>query len=450
MRALPKTHVDYWKARLKHRCYSRDGKLIDVNDWSVRIKFGGIRKGFGLGSSNKDVAAAKARDIYLSLVAKGWDATLREFATPGLVALPVAVKGEPTVGDFLSEVERTTQLKPRTFHRYAQYFRMLAAYVKGVKDDGGKFNYRTGGRTEWLENVDAVPLRAISPESAANWKLSYLARANGDPQKQVQVRRSFNAALRHCKSLFSKNVIYQPNFGVVVPKFTIKDGQRGDRQAFWFEALRFEKPGSMKFHSPVGITYESLLRDARKELKVTEPEAYKLLLLCLCAGLRRAEADTLLWAQLDDKESCVRVVRTEFNEPKHDSGGMVYVDPALVKELVSFKTESAGQFVVSSPLEWKRTNYFRYRCEPHWETLNGWLNGKGITATKKVHELRKLFGDAIVKQQGIFAGAAQLRHSSIQMTANHYTDPRQRAALPVSELLADKPARKARKGRKAA
>jgi len=450
MRTLPKTHVDYWKARLKHRCYSRDGELIDVNDWSVRIKFNGIRKGFGLGSANKDVAAAKARDIYLSLVAQGWDATLREFERPGLVALPVASKGEPTVGDFLKEVERTTQLKARTFRRYGQYFRMLAAFVGGVKDACEKFNYRTGGRAEWLEKVDAVPLRAISPESAANWKLSYLSRGNGDPQKQVQVRRSFNAALRHCKSLFSKNVIYQPNFGVVLPKFTIKDGQRGDRQAFWFEALRFEKAGSMKFHAPAGVTYESLLRAARKELKEQEPEAYKLLLLCLCAGLRRAEADTLLWSQLDAAESCVRIVRTEFIEPKHDSGGMVYVDAALIKEFLSLKNGSAGQFVVNSALEWKATTYLRYRCQLHWETLNAWLKAKGITATKRVHEMRKLFGDAIVKRQGIFAGAAQLRHSSVQMTAAHYADPRQRAALPVSDLLEERPVKKARKPRKVA
>src|SRR4029077_522622 len=79
----------------------------------------------------------------------------------------------------------------------------------------------------------------------------------------------------------------------------------------------------------------------------------------------------------------------------------------------------------------------------------------GISAKKKVHELRKIFGDAIVKQNGIFAGSAQLRHSTIQMTASHYTDPRhwghstikspashytdprQRAALPVGKLFSD-------------
>jgi hypothetical protein len=98
-------------------------------------------------------------------------------------------------------------------------------------------------------------------------------------------------------------------------------------------------------------------------------------------------------------------------------------------------------FVVYSPLAWKLTRYYRYRCAPYWNTLNEWLKTKGLTARKKIHELRKLFGDAIVKRQGIFAGAAQLRHSSIQMTNNHYADPRQRAVLPVSELLTDKPAK---------
>jgi hypothetical protein len=46
--------------------------------------------------------------------------------------------------------------------------------------------------------------------------------------------------------------------------------------------------------------------------------------------------------------------------------------------------------------------YQRYRCEPHWRTLIDWLEDNGISARKKVHELRKLFGDAIVKQNGIF------------------------------------------------
>jgi hypothetical protein len=78
-----------------------------------------------------------------------------------------------------------------------------------------------------------------------------------------------------------------------------------------------------------------------------------------------------------------------------------------------------------------------------------WLETNGISARKKIHELRKLFGDAIVKREGIFAGSAQLRHSTIQMTANHYANPRQRAALPVGSLFSDKPSRRIFKSRRA-
>src|SRR5258708_35184219 len=63
-RPLPKTHKDYWKARLERRCYTRDGKLLEVNEWSVRIQHLGQRKSFALGTNNAEAAAIKARDIY--------------------------------------------------------------------------------------------------------------------------------------------------------------------------------------------------------------------------------------------------------------------------------------------------------------------------------------------------------------------------------------------------
>jgi integrase len=207
---------------------------------------------------------------------------------------------------------------------------------------------------------------------------------------------------------------------------------------YWFETLDFERPGSMKFQAPAGITYEALVAKARHELRAASPEAYKLFLLCLCAGLRRGEADVCLWTQLNEEDNSIRIEANEYIEPKHGSGGTVYVDPSLMKELLSFKEPWQDGFVVDSPLKWKATTYRRYRCQPHWRTLIEWLEGNGINAKKKVHELRKLFGDAIVKQNGIFAGSAQLRHSTIQMTASHYADPRQRAVLPVSNLFSDK------------
>lgn len=82
----------------------------------------------------------------------------------------------------------------------------------------------------------------------------------------------------------------------------------------------------------------------------------------------------------------IRIEANEFIEPKHGSGGTVYVDPPLMKELLSFKMQDSEAFVVNSTRGWKPVMYQRYRCEPHWRVLLGWLETNGIPARKKVHE----------------------------------------------------------------
>lgn len=435
-RLYPKTHANYWKSRLEHRTYTRDGKTFEVAEWSVRIHFKGIRKSFDLETANKEEAAAKARDVYLSILAKGWSATVNELSPQPLPPVEVS-SHSATIGEFLAEVERTANLKPRTFRQYAQGLRQLTADIAGVKSDASRYDYRKGGLTAWRQQVDATPLSAITPAAIADWKIVRLQRAGSDPRRKLEVNRSFNSWLRNTKSLFSEAIICKPNFRIKVTKFKVPDGQRGEREVYWFETVDFERPGSMKFQAPVGITYEALLTKARRELRAASPEAYKLFLLCLCAGLRRGEADVCLCTQLNGDDNSIRIEANKTIEPKHGSSGTVYVDPSLMKELLSFKEPGQDGFVVDSPLQWKTTIYLRYRCAPHWGVLTEWLKSNGLNARKKVRELRKLFGDAIVKQNGIFAGSAQLRHATIQMTASHYTDPRQRAALPVGSLFAD-------------
>ncbi|PYK98704.1 MAG: hypothetical protein DME19_11520 [Verrucomicrobia bacterium] len=304
-RSFPKTHVNYWKARLEHRTYTRDGETCEVPEWSVRIHFGGIRKSFDLESGNREEAATKARDIYLSLVAKGWAATLAELKPKA--SLPIEITaGDATVGEFLAEVERTSSLKPKTFRRYAQCLRRVAAHIHGVRTDASRYDYRTGGLLAWRKQVDVIRLSAISPAAVADWKLDYLRRATNDARRKLAVNRSFNTWLRNTKSLFSAAIINKPNFKIKVPKFKVPDGQRGEREVYWFETVDFEKAGSMKFQAPVGITYEDLVKKALKELRSENSEAYKLFLLCMCAGLRRGEADVCLWSQLRPDDCSIR------------------------------------------------------------------------------------------------------------------------------------------------
>jgi hypothetical protein len=144
-RTLPKTHVGYWRARVERRIYSYGGQTSEVPEYSVRMECGKIRQRITLGTALKEEAAIKARDIYLSLVAKGWDATLAELAPKVAASIAARDGGSPTVGEFLAEVERTSNLKPKTFRRYAQYFRMLAAQIQGVKSDASRYDYYNGG-----------------------------------------------------------------------------------------------------------------------------------------------------------------------------------------------------------------------------------------------------------------------------------------------------------------
>src|SRR5690242_18821586 len=156
-RSYPKTHANYWKARLEHRSYTRDGNTHEVPEWSVRIHFGGNRKSFDLETGSKEEAAAKARDIYLSLIAKGWSATLADLK-PNAVQPVEITAGDATIGEFLAEVERTSSLKPKTFRRYSQCLRRVAAHVRGVKTDESRYDYRTGGLLAWRKQVDVIPL----------------------------------------------------------------------------------------------------------------------------------------------------------------------------------------------------------------------------------------------------------------------------------------------------
>src|SRR5512137_2892084 len=94
-----KTHVNYWKKRLYRNTFTRGGQRFEVKEWCVKIQHLGYRKTFALKAGNKDVAAAKAKEIYLAVVSKGW-AAAEAIYNPDMVVR----KDDPSLGDFLAEV----------------------------------------------------------------------------------------------------------------------------------------------------------------------------------------------------------------------------------------------------------------------------------------------------------------------------------------------------------
>ena len=97
MQSHSKNVASYWQERLYKE--ERQGH-VDSN-YSVRIAHGGRRERFQLGTASKYEAAAKARTIYQSLAANGWEATLNRFKKA-----TAPQKIDVTIGEFLNETPR--------------------------------------------------------------------------------------------------------------------------------------------------------------------------------------------------------------------------------------------------------------------------------------------------------------------------------------------------------
>jgi hypothetical protein len=107
-------------------------------------------------------AAAKARDIYLGLVASGWDATLARFKKPSAAWHALNTGQSCTVAQFFEAVARTTT-NQSILEDYARTFRQTVSEIFGLSNNKLKYDYQSGGRAEWLSKVQALRhLRSLS------------------------------------------------------------------------------------------------------------------------------------------------------------------------------------------------------------------------------------------------------------------------------------------------
>ena len=135
---------------------------------------------FNLETANQAVAAIKARDVYVSLVSVGWDATLARFKPSPLVKAEIC-----TLGEFLDDVLARGHLSERTVRIYATKLRKIVADIAKVdagargKAKNAKFDYVNGGREAWLEKVNGRSLAVLNIDSVTAWRNTYVARAVG-------------------------------------------------------------------------------------------------------------------------------------------------------------------------------------------------------------------------------------------------------------------------------
>ena len=386
----------------------------------MKVAHEGRRETFPLGTPNKAAAAGRARDIYLSLVAAGWEPTLARFKKPKAAAPTANDERQCTVGELLDAVAEAATNRS-TVEGYAKKFRQIVSEIFGLSDGDRKHDYQKGGLQEWLTKVHSVHLSDVSPSRVQQWKRSFLAKAGSDPVAMRKLRISVNSMLRQARSLFSPKRIRHLRLSLPAP--------------LPFEGVEFEPRQSMKYRSEIDI--EGLIKTANDELRDADPEAYKIFLLGVAVGLRRKEIDLLEWSSFHWRENIIRIQPIRYFHPKsEDSIADIPVDAEVMNVFQKCYVTGKGVFVIKSkrpPFPNKPQQY--YRCDPIIDRLNDWLRKKGVSGSKPLHTLRKEYGSLLTRNHGIHAASRALRHADLRTTSEHYSDSTARVTPGIGRLL---------------
>jgi integrase len=414
-----KSDIRYWHGTVFRQTYTSKGKAMRTKDWAMKIRHEGRRETFPLGTPNKAAAAARARDIYASLVTIGWAATVTRFKQSKTIAGKRDGANHCTVGQFLQAVPQKA-LSRRTIEGYTSSFRKIVADLFGLADEPSKFDCHSGGHDEWLKKINSVEICQITPAKIQEWKQSFVTSVGADFLAQRRARISVNSILRQARSLFSPKMLKHVQLALPDP--------------LPFEGVELEPRQSMKYRSEIDIV--GLIESANKELRKGSPEAYKVFVLAVGVGLRRKEIDLLEWSSFRWKQNIIRIQPTHFFHPKsEDSIGDLPVDPEVIEYFHKCQGRSKAPFVIKSqrpPLS-KRPQY--YRCESTFTELIEWLRAHGVTGNKPLHTLRKEYGSLLTRNYGIHAASRALRHADLRTTSEHYSDSTARVTPGIGQLL---------------
>jgi integrase len=409
----------YWMSRIFRPKYLQEGEYIQISEWFARIQHAGRRAAIGLSSNNQEEASRKAAQLYSIIRTEGWETALRKFSPER--SNP---QNRTTIGDHIKLTTGVLRVRDVSLGKYSYCLRRIAMDIAGQNsDDESKFDPTN---KPWREKADKIKLAVLSPIAIETWKTDFLKKAGTTPTDQLEARRNVNYFVRNARSLFGKKV--KKKFKELgLPSFDNP-----------FDGVELEKQGSTRYVSTINAG--ELLAKARKDLREKDPNCWKVILVGLGAGLRRAEIDGLRINQLDTDGARICIVNHEHFEAKTDESiGSVQVDPSLLEELRR-DLDGTSKFVIepnTPPAQGNRAPGY-YRCDETFVRVAKWLRANGIDSDRPIHVLRKEFGSIVNAQSDIFTAMSQLRHSNIGTTAAFYADNRRSSAVCLAKIMKTK------------
>jgi integrase len=404
-----KTHADYWAKRVFRPEYRVLGVRRQTECFSVKIQFMGRRELFPLNTASKPEAARKAKKLWASLVANGWDKTLEVFK-PGSVFIPPTFR---TVGDYIAFLEAHHFYPPQTLYRNLTKFYTALGSMFETDKPRSRFDARRSGLKAWRNKLLAVRLADLTPQKVEEWKNNYLAIRSDNPVRVLRAKHTLDAYIRASKAVFGPKIRKRlADFGVRIP------------DPIPFANTAFVTRGRSSFRYRSRIDPYRLTNQAIEELLPDRGELLKIFLLALHLGLRRNEIDKLMWSQFDFNSRMLHVEVTEFAQLKTEgSEADIGLEPELAEFFRRAAQHASGIFVIQASCLPRKTNSWdHYRAQAQFTELCCWLRAKGVEAQKPIHVLRKEFGKLITEKLGLFAASLALRHSSPTVTAIYYAD----------------------------
>lgn len=446
--------VRFWEARVYHPRYGATASVKEAATFAVRIQAHGERRNVALRETTKRDAARAAMTLYKLIEMHGWERGLTEFRGE---APPV--RNNLTLGEYLMEVTATGEILPRTLRTYSTKVRKIASDIGKVSLPGklNKYDYVNGGAKEWQRLVDAVPLRKLTPDAVQSWLSGYLAQFRSNPAKLNSATKTANSCIRAGKAIFAEKIRERLTH-VILPDPVPFVGMKTAKERPTRYRSEIENPEVLLVagvrelaESTMETEHQAIWREQGGEGDAPEPapaekiraelrasrkrEAFKVLVLGLCAGLRRGEIDRLQWSQVDFGRSLIVIQATDCFAPKANSAGDIPIDEEIVKLMKKWKTASSGRFVLEGVEPKVNTDNHHYRASRAHAELIEWLQSKGMTSRNPLHTLRKEFGSIVCQRAGVYVASRLLRHANITMTAAVYTDDRGRVTSGLGSVL---------------
>jgi integrase len=407
--ARGKTHADYWLKKVFRPTDRAEGEKRVSGCFSVKIQFAGRRELFPLNTANRAEAARKAKQIWVSLAANGWNRTLLQHKPQAVYVPPTFV----TVGDYLEYLEKHQLYSPHALYRNTTKFYTALGSMFETDKPRTRFDARRNGLKKWHEKLRAVKLADLTPTKIELWKNNYLALRAENPLRQSHAKHTLDGYIRASKAMFGPKI-----------RKRLADFEIFLAEPVPFANTAFVTRGRSAFRYRSRIDPYALTNFAFDDLQQDRPELLKIFLLALHLGLRRNEIDKLLWSQFDFEGRKLRVEVTEYAQLKTEgSEADIGLEPELAEFFQREFKKAGGIFVIEATnMPRKTTGWDHYRANPHFNDLCVWLRGKGIEAQKPLHTLRKEFGKLITEKLGLFAASLALRHTNPAVTATYYAD----------------------------